>query len=146
MVYEETVRTTPVKERVGPKNSDKIRAAQKTKSVKERLGTRQSDRFGRRHVLDRIQPVSDADHSDRGPSIRSRLGKTNMETREAQRKSRKARDRASTRQSHPRGANSKEFLAALCGQKVKVEENPTDSEDEDHESSISSKPKTKPRK
>ena len=150
VVYEETVRTTPIKERVGPKNSDKTRAAQRTKSVKERLGTRQSDRFGRRHVLDRIQPVSDADHSDRGPSIRSRLGNTNLETREAQRKSRRVRDRASSHQSNQRGVNSKEFLDALCGQKVKIkvkiEEDPTDSEEEDQESSKSSKSKPKPRK
>ena len=77
-----------------------------------------------------------ADHSIQGPSIRSRLGKTNLETREAQQKTRKARALASSRQSHPREAKSKEFLAALCGQKV--EDNSTDSEEEDRESSKSS--------
>ena len=87
-VFEETVRTTPVKERVGLKNSEK-REAQKTKSAKDRLGTKLSDftsrnqepdnhvsihdrlRERQRNVLDRIQPVPGEDHSSQSTSIRS---------------------------------------------------------------------------
>ena len=124
VVYEETVRTTPVKDRVG---QGKDKEDQRTKSAKERLGTRPLDKDGRKHVLDRIQSVPIEGHSDQGQVLRSRNGNP----REAHRRSRSERDRTSTRQGRPRGANSKEFLAALCGKEIKTEVNRTDSEDED---------------
>ena len=132
-------------------------------SAKDRLGTKSSnpragpsnpgtsgtvhDRLGRRHVLDRINPIPDADHSNHLefdlPPIRSRLGNTNLMPREAQRKSRKARDQASSCQSYPRDAKSKEFLAALCGRRVNTGKRQTESEEEDDESSKTYKPKPK---
>ena len=68
------------------------------------------------------------------------------EKRIALRRSRTTRDQQSTRHDRQRGANSnsKEFLAALCGQEIKDEEITTESEDEGKELS-KSKP-TKPKK
>ena len=104
--------------------------------------------------MDRIRSEPESERFDWGRLDRTRSVKTNvmprcgLRPREVVRKSRNERDRESTCQDRPRGADSKEFLAALCGQKIKVEENPTDSEDEDQESfksksSKSSKPKRK---
>ena len=107
---------TPVRDRIGPTNREKIREAQKTKSAKERLGTRPLDKDGRRHGLDRIRPAPETNRSKQSHSVRTRSGNTNLMPREAQRKSRNARDRESTRQDRPSGANSKAKLRQLTGQ------------------------------
>ena len=92
------------------RNSEK-REAQKTKPAKERLGTKPSDfrprnqepennapiqnRLGerQRNVWDRIEPTPAEVPSERKDNpVKQRLGKTNSEKREAQRKSRSERD------------------------------------------------------
>ena len=52
-----------------------------------------------------------------------------------------SKDQASSCQSYPRNTKKKEFLAALCGQKVGVENK--QSEEEDDEPSNTHKPKSR---
>ena len=134
VVFEETIRNTPVKQRVGLKNSEK-REAQKTKPAKDRLGTKPSDfkpknqepentvpiheRLGERRgdTCDRIQPAPrEVPSNQQSTPVKLRLGKTNLEKREAQRKSRKTRDQASSRQRLPREAKSNQKSESKCNQ------------------------------
>ena len=96
-IFEETLRNTPVQERVGLKNSDK-REAQRTKPAKERLGTKPSN-FHQAH--DGLGVA--------GPSnqrFTQRQGKMNFEKHDAQGKNRSTRDTARSRQRLPRAAKS----------------------------------------
>ena len=162
VVFEETVRTTPFKQRVGLKNSEK-RVAQKTKSAKERLGTKPSnfrpknqeqdnhvsafDRLGERrgNVFDRIQPIPGEDLPSQGSTfIRQRIGKTNTEQREAKRKTRNARDQASFCQVYPREAKGSRMSKSehknnqIDGYIFQnQEEDTTDSEEDTYKSSKS---------
>ena len=90
-IFEENVRNTPVKQRVGPTNDEIKREKQKTMSAKDRLGSRNSgqihNRLERKHVLNRIKPISDADHFDQREFDQSRIGRTNRMPREVQRRS-----------------------------------------------------------
>ena len=128
---------------------ERIKEDQRTKLAKERLGKRQPDKDGRPNVYDRIRTPPKATNLDQtqavSQSISPRMTSAIMrETRVALRKSRTEKDRQSTRQDRQRAnSNSKEFLAALCVQKIKEEEESMESEDEDKETSKSksSKPK-----
>ena len=124
VVFEETMRSTPIKQRVGQTLAER-REAQRTKPAKERLGTRPPT-----SVFERLSTGQDP------------------VDREARRKSRKARDSASNRQSFPRRAkvtvqNRVQKECKLDGQLggcyFPNREEDTDSEEESREASKSKK-------
>ena len=128
----------PAKERLGTKPSDfrpKNLELEKHDSVKDRLGER------RGNIFDRIQPIPGEDTTNKpSTSVKLRIGPTNTEKREAQRKSRKTRDLASTRQRFPREA--KDSQTTKCNQIGGYifhtrEEDTTDSEEETYKASKS---------
>ena len=97
VVLEETIRNTPVQERVGLKRSE-VRKNQRTKPAKEGLGTKPSN-FHQAH--DGLGVA--------GPSnqrFTQRQGKMNFEKHDAQGKNRSTRDTARSRQRLPRAAKS----------------------------------------
>ena len=131
---------------------ERIKEDQRTKSAKERLGKRQPDKDRRPNVYDRIRTPPRATNLDQtqavsqsiSPRTTSAIMRENCVTL---RKSRTERDRQSTRQDRQRAnSNSKEFLAALCGQKIKEEEESTESEDEDKDKKTSKPKSSKPKK
>ena len=63
VIFEETIRNTPVQERVGLKNSEK-REAQRTKPAKERLGTKPSDFRPAHDGLGKQVPRTNVSHKD----------------------------------------------------------------------------------
>ena len=70
-----------------------------------------------RNVLDRIQPVPGEDPpNQQSTAVKLRLGKSNSEKREAQRKSRRTRDMASSRQRFPREAKGSQNPKSKCNQ------------------------------
>ena len=151
VVFKETVRNTPVKQRVGPTNSEK-RKAQRTKSAKNRLGTKPSDFRPRSLDVERLEqqvPVRDRlgercvstgqDSANKlSTSVKQRIGPTNSEKRKAQRKSWKTRDLASNRQRFPRQAKESQ---TKCNQidsfYFPYREEDTDSEEENYKASKS---------
>ena len=144
---EKMIEVIPVREMT---ERERIQEDQRTKSANERLGKRLPDKEGRPNVYDRIRTPPRETNSNQTQAISPRTTSAIMrENRMSLRKSRTERDRKSTHQEQQRAnSNSKEFLAALCGQKTKEEKESTESEDEDKDKITSkSKPKSsKPKK
>ena len=136
---------------------ERIKEDQRTKSAKERLGKRQPDKEGRPNVYDRIRTPPRETNSDQteteaaSQSISPRTTSTIMRANRAflwnLRKSKAERDKQRKCQERQRAdSTSKEFLAALSGQKTKEGEESTESKGEDKDMKTSRHKSSKPKK
>ena len=136
---------------------ERIKEDQRTKSAKERLGKRQPDKEGRPNVYDRIRTPPRETNTDQteteavsqsiSPRTTSTIMRANRGFLRNLRKSKSERDRQSKRQERQRAdSTSKEFLAALSGQKTKEGEESTESKGEDKDMKTSRHKSSKPKK